>query len=225
MKADYSGQTDIFDPAKFAWPVHVIGLGGIGSALILPLIRLGLRSELHVWDNDVVEPHNPPAQPIYRPSDVGTPKSKAVQAFTEYMEGECTVVPHDAWVAADTPLEGVVISGVDSMKSRTAIWQAVQANSYLVPFYMDGRIGGEQLQLLSLNPSDFDVAERYEQDWLFPDEEAAELPCAARTVIHPTQTLSGLMVANLTLFARDERYPANIIANLRKGKFNSYKEL
>ena len=35
--ASYADQQQIFDPDKFTWPVHVIGLGGIGSALLLQL--------------------------------------------------------------------------------------------------------------------------------------------------------------------------------------------
>lgn len=217
--ADYSDQTDIFDPRKFSWPVHVIGLGGIGSALVLPLIKLGIRTELHLWEHDLVEPHNIPAQLIYRPSDFGTSKVEAARSFIERMEADCTVVPHDEWVTADTELEGIVITGVDSMKSRMSIWQAVSAHSYLVPFFMDGRIGGESYQLLSLNPSDYDRVQAYEQ-WLFPDEEAAELPCAARTVIHPAVELAAKMVAQLTLFAREEPIKANIMANMKSTQYN-----
>ena len=216
MKADYADHTMIFDPAKFSWPVHIIGLGGIGSAVLFPLLKLGVHT-LHVWDSDDVEPHNIPAQLIYRPSDIGVSKSKATQAFVERQEAECVVIPHDEYVTADTPLEGVVISGVDSMSSRSDIWQAVQWNTN-VPLYMDGRIGGEQLQLLTLNPSDIDEIEAYEQ-WLFPDSESAELPCAARTVIHPPTVLAGLMVAQLTLFMREEKPKANIIAHLKAMQF------
>lgn len=216
MKADYSDQTAIFDPAKFAWPVHIIGLGGIGSAVLFPLLKLGVR-ELHIWDRDEVEPHNIPAQLVYRVSDIGISKAKAVQAFTERQEAECHVVPHEEFVTETTSLEGVVISGVDSMASRSAIWQAVQWNAD-VPLYMDGRIGGEQLQLLTLNPSDPDAIEAYEH-WLFPDSEASELPCAARTVIHPPTVLAGLMVAQLTLFLREEKPKGNIMAHLKAMNF------
>ena len=54
---DFSHQTDIFDPNEFGWPVHLIGAGGIGSALALPVMKIGVR-EIHLWDTDDVEPHN-----------------------------------------------------------------------------------------------------------------------------------------------------------------------
>lgn len=216
MRPDYGDQTAIFDPARFTWPVHVIGLGGIGSAVLFPLLKLGIR-ELHLWDCDAVEPHNIPTQLIYRLSDIGISKAKAAQAFCERQEADCQVVIHEAFVDATTPLTGVVMSGVDSMQSRAAIWQAVQWNPE-VPLYLDGRIGGEQLQLLTLNPSDIDAIELYEQ-WLFSDDDASPLPCAARTVIHPPTVLAGLMVAQLTLFLREETPKANIIAHLKAMNF------
>jgi molybdopterin/thiamine biosynthesis adenylyltransferase len=219
MAADYRDQTGIFDPKQFTWPVHIIGLGGIGSAVLFPLMKLGVE-HLVLWEDDEVEPHNIPAQLLYRPSDIGVSKVKAAASFLERQEAACTVVFHEERVDANTPLEGVVISCVDSMTSRAAIWEAVKYNP-MVPFFMDGRIGGEQIQLLTLNPSEFDEIDAYEQ-WLFPDEEAAELPCAARTVIHPPTVLAGLMVAQLTLFARKEQPKANIMAALKQMQFHVY---
>ncbi len=215
---DYGDQLKIFDPEAFAWPVHLVGLGGIGSAVLLPLMKLGIK-DLVLWDSDEVEPHNIPAQLIYRPDDIGMSKAKAAMDFVERQGSTCEVTIHEEHVTSTSELSGVVIAGVDSMASRMGIWQAVKFNP-LVPFFMDGRIGGEQFQLLSLNPSDFDAQAEYEQ-WLFPDEEAAELPCAARTVIHPPTTLAGLMVAQLTLFIRKESYRSNIMSDLKTMQFST----
>lgn len=213
---DYSNQTDIFDPAAWTLPVHVIGLGGIGSALLFPLVKLGVP-EIHLWDSDHVEPHNIPAQLIYRPSDIGKSKVESVCDFARRQEVECTLIPHAEQVTSTTPLQGIVISGVDSMTSRQAIWDALKFNTF-VSLYMDGRMGGEETRVLSLNPCDIDQITRYE-DWLFPDGDAAQLPCAARTVIHPPTVLAGVMVSNLTLFARGERPKESISMHLRTMQF------
>lgn len=219
--ADYSGQTDIFDPSKFTWPVHVIGVGGIGSAVVLPLVKLGLRGELHLWDLDYVEPHNVPAQLIYSRTDVGRPKVEAAAEMLEsYREPECSIVPHQEFVTAETPLSGVVISGVDSMQARCDIWGSVKFNPD-VPLYLDGRIGGEQMTLLALNPLDMDAVDTYEKDWLFPDGEGAPLPCAARTVIHPPVVLAGHMIAQLTRFARDMELKSYIDVHVREAQLFS----
>lgn len=203
MRASYADQTDIFNPKAFTWPVHIIGVGGIGSAVVLPLAKLGLSSCLHLWDPDVVEAHNVPAQLIYRVSDIGRPKVEAAaDILRPYLEPDCELVTHQDVVGPGTTLSGVVIGAVDSMRSRYDIWEEVKFNPD-VPLYLDGRIGGEQMTLLTVEPNDLDAVEYYEQNWLFPDEEGAELPCAARTVIHPPVVLAGHIVAQLTRFARD----------------------
>lgn len=201
-QADYSDQTDIFDPAKFTWPVHVIGVGGIGSAVVLPIIKLGLNSSLHLWDPDKVEPHNVPAQLIYRASDVGRLKVEAAAEFlAPYLNERCTLVPHPEEAGAGCELSGVVIGAVDNMTARSEIWEEVKFNPE-VPLYLDGRLGGEQMQLFTLDPNNIEDIEFYENSWLFPDEEGSPLPCAARTVIHPPVVLAGHIVAQLTRFAR-----------------------
>ncbi len=206
MRADYSGQTAIFDPAAFTWPVHVIGVGGIGSALVLPLVKLGLRSQLHLWDPDEVEPHNIPCQMIYNTGDVGVAKVEAAKKFlSPFKEPSCDIITHQEWVTAETPFEGIVISGVDSMAARMAIWEGIRWNP-MVPLYMDGRMGGEQVTLLTVSPCDPDSVDHYENPqnaWLLSDEESSDAPCAARTVIHPPVVLAGLMIAQLTRFVRD----------------------
>lgn len=222
MIADYSGQTDIFDPARFTWDVHVIGVGGIGSAVVLPLVKLGLRSTLHLWDADHVEPHNVPAQLIYRRSDVGKSKVAATaEMLTPYLEPACRIVTHEEQVTEATVLEGVVISGVDSMDARQRIWEAVRFNPD-VPLYLDGRIGGEQMTLLALNPCDVEAMEAYEGAWLFPSSEAAPLACAARTVIHPPVVLAGFMIAQLTRFARGLSLRQYIDVQVREAQLFSW---
>lgn len=210
---DFSTQTDIFDPHAFAWPVHVIGVGGIGSHLILSMAKMGV-STIHLWDFDSVEDRNTTSQ-LYRPSDIGTLKVEAAKQILESFGIEAEIITHAEAVDATAQLDGVVISGVDSMKARKAIWEAVKTNFYQIPLYMDGRIGGVQLQLHTLAPSDFDAAGQYEQHHLFDDNKAEPLPCAGRTTIFTPMVLDGLILANLALFAKGE--PARPYTHMHLG--------
>jgi len=219
---DYSGQTDIFDPRKFAWPINVVGCGGIGSNLILPLAKMGIP-ELHLWDPDEVEDHNIPSQ-LYRPSDIGAKKVDIAKQILESFEVDTTIVTHAEAVCANTQLEGVVISGVDSMRARQAIWEAVKANFVAIPLLMDGRIGGEQLELITLSPSDFDAVNAYEHDDLFDDEDALPLPCAARTTVFTPMVLGGLMLANLAHFAKGQPTRLRTIIQLNTMRFISIEK-
>lgn len=200
--ADFSNQLDLFNPRYHSAPVHLIGLGGIGSSLLLPLIKLGL-TDITLYDDDVLEESNIPSQLIYCPGDIGKPKVEAAAAFAERYGVQAKTV--NARVDADTPFEGIVISGVDSMTSRYAIWEAVGYNPEVL-MYMDGRIGGEQLTYFTAIPADPDSMDRYEAT-LFPEEESAGLPCGARAIIHPAVMLAGVMVYELARFLREEAEP------------------
>ena len=144
--------THIFDPSRWVREVHVVGCGGIGSWLAFFLMKNDLP-KIHFYDDDVVEEHNIHTQ-LFRRSDVGTSKVEALAAFAEREELDTIVVPHVMRVEETSQLElsGVVISGVDSMDSRKAIWELVKFNTF-VDLYMDGRIGGDVLHLYTLNPS------------------------------------------------------------------------
>jgi len=219
VEITYRDQLDIFDPADWTWPVHVIGLGGIGSALLLPLAKIGV-GEIHIWDDDRVEAHNVPAQMLYRKSDVGRKKVDAALDVIGQYELPVTLIGHDQWVDETTDLEGVVLSGVDSMLSRKAIWQAVKDNA-LVPLYMDGRIASEFAQVLTIDPVNQSDIEEYEGAWLFDDASATALPCASRTIIHPPLQVAAWMTANLTLFARGERLEVHQIGNLGVSQYTA----
>jgi hypothetical protein len=211
----YGDQLNIFNPDTFTEDVHVIGLGGLGSAVAFSLVKLGLKKvKLHLWDRDRVEPHNVPCQLIYRPSDIdpvtglGRPK---VEAAVEFLSGfampELTIVPHREFITAETPLSGVIIGCVDNMdKGRIPLWEAIQRavaeDALAIPLYIDTRMGGHQIQIFSINPTDVDDEEYYGH-WLFPDAEASAEPCAERTNIAPPLMVAGRVITQFTRFSRE----------------------
>lgn len=202
--SNFSDQLEYFDPDRFTKPIHIIGMGSIGSAVALLVAKLGIKTQLHLWDDDIIdEGRNLPVELLYRRRDLAEQRFKvdaAAEILGELCEPDLEIVPHRARVTEDTILEGVVISGVDSMKSRSAIWEAVQTAR--VPIYIDGRIGGERLTLLTLNPSLPEPADRYEDEHLFPDEEGSDGVCGARNWIGVPVKLAVYVVVQLTRFAR-----------------------
>lgn len=87
MTSSQSSEQDFFDRQKRipGWDQELIGkqeclclgAGGLGTAVILALSRLGVR-KIHVVDFDVVEAHNLNRQVLFNKSSIG--KSKAEQA-------------------------------------------------------------------------------------------------------------------------------------------------
>lgn len=196
---NFSGQLGLFEPAKFAIPVHVVGGGGIGNPLAALLAKLGAQ-EIHVHDGDRVESHNVPAQFTYRDSDVGMFKVDAVANYLERQESGTRLIRHPEMVTAETEFNGIVMACVDSIDSRRAIWQAVQASTGLVPLYLDGRVGRLKWHLLTLFPTDFSLWAEYEE-YLYPEDAVAEAPCAEHAIIHPVGELANRMVGQLVLYA------------------------
>lgn len=181
---NYSDQEKIFDAKTWGWPVHLIGAGGINNLVGPMLAKMGI-SEIHVWDDDVLEQRNCPAEVAYSYQMVGQPKVDAMENAIQYLMGKDFLVrKHFERITESSELSGVVICGVDSMRSRQEIWRAVQKNYLEIPFFIDGRSAGELVSIFAFPPADFDSAEAYSEDWLFDDSEATPLTCGARNIAY-----------------------------------------
>lgn len=200
---DYRRQRSIITPEALVWPFHFIGLGGIGSAGILPFLKLGVR-EFILHDDDLIEALNLPNQLIYREKDIGKAKVEAASEILRDCTSSANVEVLQERLAPGEHLSGVVIGGVDSMASRSEIWQAVRFNVE-VPIFLDGRLGGETLELYSIRPSMIEDVEIYEEN-LWPDSEIRPQPCGGESIIHPAVVLAGLMANQITRWTRREKY-------------------
>lgn len=202
MSDIFVDQTRFFDPSRYHFDTHVIGCGGIGAPLIQILAKMGVPV-LHLWDTDILEARNGPAEVAYSEAMVGRPKVEAAMETVRFLVGDrCKVIPHYEYVTADTELSGVVISGVDRMTSRQEIWKSIQKNFWEIPFYMDGRIAGEYIRLYSLNPADFDNKVAYESS-LYGDDVVMKLDCGARTIGYVGFAIASEMGRTLTRFQRE----------------------
>lgn len=189
---NYSDQIKFFNPKTWVYPVHLIGAGGINNLVGPALAKMGI-TEIHVWDDDILEERNCPTEIAYSYRSVGQPKTAAMASIIEFLMGDTVkVVQHQERVNAQTNLEGVIISGVDSMKSRKVIWRAVQENMIHVPLYIDGRSAGKTVQVFALSPCDYDATKKYES-WLFDDSKATPLPCEARNYPPVSLEIAGVI--------------------------------
>ena len=213
--ADYSDQIDIFNPTKVGETVTVIGCGGIGASILPTLLTMGFTRFI-IFDDDLVEPRNITTNLIYRPSDIYRPK---VERTEEYLReyGATSVEAHREKYDGQIPLTGLVISGVDSMAARKAIWEHVATSD--ITLYMDGRIGGQHMTLLTLEPFNPAHVEWYEEYCLFDDARASKAPCTARTVVYPAVVLGGYMARGLAAWSRGEAFPNRIDINFKGDLF------
>lgn len=185
--------------ARLPEAVHIIGVGGIGSNLALPLARMG-ATELHLWDPDLVEAKNLEYQHTYRESDIGRPKVKAMAAYLERQEVTAKIVQHAERVSTDhaADLSGLVLAGVDSMGARLDIFESIWYNPGVL-CYWDGRTGGPQFDCFRIEPND-PVQGDFYRDHLWPDEEVAPLPCGGRDDSESAAILARVMTRSVTRF-------------------------
>lgn len=212
----HARQFDVVNPNQLQIPVTIIGVGSIGSPTARVLTQLGMR-QFRFFDPDRVELPNVGTQ-FYRVDDAakgserpGKPKVEACRDNLQYFIPEVEViVEHCAY--QDQKLEGIVISGVDSMEVRKQIWKHVKDNME-VPLYLEGRTAGEQIELFSVRPCYPDDIDWYTKG-LYSDKEAESLPCTFQGAPHAMAVLAGLIGNQLVRWTKGEALRPYILVGL-----------
>ncbi len=175
---DYTRQRDFFDPARTNAVVTIIGCGGIGSFAAFALAKLGVRT-LRLLDFDTVEEHNAPNQMFFR-EQIGLTKVEAL-ATTIASTSDTNVETFNQRLEDGIPISPIVISALDSMSARKALWEQVK-EQFKIKLFIDGRIGGQNVVLYAARPTLPSDIKGYEAT-LHSDEEGDDLPCTGRAVI------------------------------------------
>ncbi len=202
-------QQDVVDAEKLAnLQVTLIGLGSIGSVTGLYLCKMGVCN-LTCFDSDIVDVHNVSNQ-AYGMSDVGLLKA---DAFSVLVENQTGLLPNTICNQYDgRQLSGIVISAVDSMKSRETIWKGIRDQAG-VRLYIDARMGLETLIVHTVRPQIREDRVRYSQT-IVPDGQAYQEPCTARTICY-TPLMAASVVCNLVKrFVNHEQVPSQLTLDL-----------
>jgi molybdopterin/thiamine biosynthesis adenylyltransferase len=207
---EFLRQLDLVRPEALETPVHLVGCGGIGSFAALALAKLGC-SHLHLYDDDRVEEHNVPNQ-LFRTADVGRPKVEALAEILEAFTG-VRAHPHVRRLHGER-LQGIVVSGVDSMAARRTLWVKGVRHRAGLPLFLDGRLGAEVCRLYAIRPADPDDIRCYEQS-LYEDGQALPLSCTAGAIIYTGFAMASLMADQVKKFAAGEPVPREILYDLK----------
>ena len=185
------------------------------------LVRAGVTN-LHIWDDDIVSPHNP-ANQIYTPDMVGTPKVAALIEITKRINPDVTIKAHPTKVDTDTRLSGYIFLCVDNIDTRRELCKAWRKNPNII-WICDGRMRLTDFNVHAANWSDDKEAINLIRSMEYSHKEAVEqtpvTACGlAVSIIYAPVTLAMQMMANFVKFINENKYARTIITDL--SSFNS----
>jgi len=203
---DFSRQADLVDTEALETPVTLIGCGGIGSFTALALAKLGCV-HLTAYDDDLVEDQNIPNQ-LYRLGDVGQLKVERLADIIRTFTG--TGIEARPERIQSQRLQGIVVSGVDSMEARRRIWERSIRFKAGVVAYIDARMGAEVSRIYTVRPADPDHVRFYEKT-LYSDDEAWQFPCTAQAIVYTSFGIASLVAGQVKRVAMGEAWKREII--------------
>jgi molybdopterin/thiamine biosynthesis adenylyltransferase len=206
-------QHDILPPDKTEKHVLVVGAGAIGSQVVMCLAKMGFK-KIHVYDDDDVSEENISCQ-WYGPDDVGYKKVHALAENIYNMTG-MNIVPMAERFSAEAPDNGyeIVISAVDSMKSRTDIFARAR-RFYKGGHFIDPRMSAEEGAIYTVNLMEEDQCEKYAKS-LYTDEEGVAEACTAKATMYCSMLLSGQVAKTVKDIVVEDKPAKTVLWNIKK---------
>ncbi len=173
----------VFNPREFGdTRVDVIGCGATGSRIAMELAKLGVEN-LHIWDFDIIESHNPANQLFYN-EDIGKLKVEAIEDHIFRATGVKPTI-HNERVDGSQELGKVVFLLTDNMSSRKEIWNSAIVNNYEVELMIETRMGARLGKVYTINPNDLNHIKLWEGT-LCDDAVAVPSECGGKVSVGPT---------------------------------------
>lgn len=189
-------------------PITIIGCGAIGSWLGVALAKMGCTN-IRYYENDIVEAENYSNQ-IFGEHDIGKHKldamkehMKAYDAFTKNWQYNYKFLTPG--MELDTEL---LVFAVDSIKVRGELFEAFRFSENL-KLVLDGRIGRNVAMVFAIDMTQGVECDYYQKREIYPQNEAAQIPCTEKTFIAACQYVSSCMSASLQAYVngRLSKYP------------------
>ena len=181
--------------------VAIVGAGAIGSHTAECLAKIGI-STMDAWDYDTVESHNLANQGFYL-TDIGQPKVKVLETrLRDNLGVKFTGHINKVGVTTKKFSQPIVVSAVDSMKSRKDIWDVVK-RCPSVRLFIDARMGAMYGQIYAVSLLDPNQLKAYEET-LFDDSEGYEAPCTEKATVFCAQGLAAWIASIVADYVMSE---------------------
>lgn len=187
----------------------IVGAGAIGSNVCVGLSKMGMRIAT-VYDYDYLEMHNFDSQ-MHPISQLGKPKVDSLKAVAKDY-GDCDITAINApWTPGNAVDGDVVISCVDNMDVRKALWEYYKGRC---SFFLDGRMSAFVYKVYGIDVkapvqragSDLDGLSFY-QGTLHSQADASPEPCGEKSIIYTVYLVAGMMLSQVREYLTDEAKP------------------
>ena len=195
-------QMDLIPVETLGEQINVIGCGAIGGFTVLALVKMGFCN-VTVFDDDKVEIENMSAQ-FFRFKDIGKNKAEALADLVhEFTNVKIEAIPKRY---EGGTLPGIVISAVDSMKSRKLIWDNHCGMSPATKYIIDPRMAAEMALMYVMNPMSEKDDESY-KNTLYTDEKSVHERCTGKSTMYTVLSISGLVCKAVKDIVTNSEYP------------------
>lgn len=197
MDTKFLRNKDLIDQDKLD-EVTVVGLGGIGSAIVTLASAMGFNKIIG-YDDDILEEHNL-STCMYQHQFLGCSKADAAEA-TAKMHGCKEVNMYETkWsYGSGKPLSNKVIMGPDNMDARMDVYRGWLENPDR-EWLIDLRMGALAMEIITVTPDN----DNFVETWIPQGSEPVE-PCTAKHTIF-TASMVASMGLNQVLMLDQKPY-------------------
>ena len=187
--------------------ITLAGCGGIGSYVGFLLGRMK-PARLVLYDNDTVEVANLSGQ-LFDSRFIGSYKVDALRTMINEYSYCFTIYSIRERYTQYSGVSPIMICGFDNMEARKVFfkkWEAAaldstDAGKYL---FIDGRLAAEEFQVFAITGDNRAAMRKYEEEYLFSDEEAEETLCSYKQTSYMANMIASVMVNIFTNFCANE---------------------
>ncbi len=198
-----------FEAAKDA-RVTIAGVGGIGSWTSLLLSRISTSVRIQLYDDDKVETVNLAGQ-MFSSNQVGLYKVYAAQeVITHFSDMYCSA-SSSRITSLSNIYDKIVICGFDNMEARKLLYykwkdlaKSYPARQHGKFLFIDGRMNAEEFQIFSITGDDDYNMKRYEEEFLFSDDEVAPAVCSYKQTTYCASMIASFIINSLVNFLSNQ---------------------
>lgn len=212
-------QRNLISQDIFKNRVTVVGVGGIGSFLVLALAKMGFE-DIEIYDNDTIEDQNLPNQ-FYPLNSIGKLKNISLYDLIKRFTGVRIQAFNARWIASENP-QGVLISAVDNMDTRESMFNYAIENPKRVPLFIDGRMGRLQAEIYTVRTNNKKDIDTYKKR-LWKSSQVEDIPCTEKAIIYNVLFIASMICSQLKLALEGKIYKPAIIADLENTELTFLK--